>query len=117
MECVFNPGKCFSSGLDGIQHFLLGWVPDWLWALAPYWWVPAGLLVIGVVWKFAGWPGLLALSGTVGVALGWKLRGDVDASEHFPNGHPDPKPVAKAAPKPAPKPKPKTLADLFKSRS
>lgn len=104
LSCGLDIGCQINLWFAGVKDHLLGWVPDWLWALAPYWWIPVGLLVIGIVWKFSGWPGLLALAGTVGAALGWKLRGDYDEA-HKP---PPPKPV------PAAKPKRKTLADLFK---
>lgn len=55
-------------------------LPVWAWALI-------ALVVIGVVWKVAGWPGIVALAVSIGYALGRSER----------------KPVEKAPPEPKPK--------------
>jgi hypothetical protein len=57
--CASNPWQCFTA-------------PLWAWAtgLDWYWYAIIALVVVGVVWKLAGWPGLLALAAGAGFILG-----------------------------------------------
>ena len=47
-----------------------GIVSGWFLGLPGWAWIAGALLVIGLVWRLAGWPGLVALGGVVGYALG-----------------------------------------------
>ena len=70
-----NIGEC----LHAMQQAALGWVPEWLWALLPYW---PWLVVIGgagMAYRFAGWPGVAAFFGGVGFIAG---RRSVEKSQH-----------------------------------
>lgn len=58
-----------------LMNVLFGWV-----ALVPWWgWALAGLILVGIIWKLAGWPGLLALAAGAGFILG---RRSTDEHEH-----------------------------------
>ena len=58
-----------------LQNVLFGWI-----AFVPWWaWALAGLTLVGIVWKLAGWPGLIALAAGAGFALG---RRSADDHEH-----------------------------------
>lgn len=63
MNCLFDPFGCLSDGIGGAFWGLVAAVPWWGWVLA-------ALVLIGVVWKFAGWPGLIALAAGAGFILG-----------------------------------------------
>ncbi len=92
---AFDLGGC----LGGL---LFWWVP-----LVPWWaWLLAGLALVGVVWKFAGWPGLIALAAAVGFWFG--RRSTIENDEIWPS--PD-KPVKK---RPKAKPATKRPSDAFK---
>lgn len=55
-----------------LNHLLFGWV-----ALVPWWgWALAGLVLVGIVWKLAGWPGLIALAAGAGFILGRRSTDD-----------------------------------------
>ena len=54
-SCILDPGSCIASAWYG----LLAAVPWWAW-------VAGALLAIGIVWKIAGWPGLIALAFGIG---------------------------------------------------
>jgi len=64
-----------------------GIVSGWFFGLPGWAWIAGVLLVIGLVWRLAGWPGLVALGGVVGYFIG----------RH------DKKPPVKAPPQPEPK--------------
>lgn len=87
------------------QNLLFGWV-----ALVPWWgWAIAGLVVVGIVWKIAGWPGLLALAGAAGYVLG---RGDSSKEDDI---WPDPdKPAPRRSQKAPPGKRVRTIFDMFK---
>lgn len=93
--------ECGLIGFDlgacawGIVSGWAGMVPWWVWALV-------ALVVIGIVWKVAGWPGLLALAAGVGFILGRRSAREAP-DEIWPD--PDPKPVRV-------KPR-RTLRDVF----
>lgn len=59
MSCLFNPIGCLNEGFWN----LLGVVPWWGWAVL-------ALALVGIVWKLAGWPGLLGLGFLAGFILG-----------------------------------------------
>jgi len=67
--CVIDPFGCLS---DGIGQMIA--------SIAWYWWALAGLVLVGIVWKLAGWPGLLALAAGAGFILG--RRSAPDPIEH-----------------------------------
>lgn len=83
----FNPASCISG-------LVSGWA-----ASIPWWaWLVAAILVVGIVYKLAGWLGVVALAG----GAGYIARAEQDAVEHG-NGEPPP-----------PAPRPKTIFDYFK---
>lgn len=65
-------------------------IESWFWGLigmVPFWgWAVLALIVVGAVWKFAGWPGLVALGAVAGFILG-RRQEPVPDSEIWP--HPD----------------------------
>lgn len=94
IACIFNPGSC---------------IPEWAKLIWAYWDSLLLVLFIGMgIGALAGWKGLL-IAVTGGLALLWR-RSNIppDASEHFPDGHPDNrKPVRRTAKRtPATKRKP-----------
>lgn len=80
--CLSDPFGCLSSGIDAWFWGLVGMVPWWGWALA-------ALVVVGAVWKFAGWPGLLALAAAAGFVFGRRTAKDNDDPiEHIADASP-----------------------------
>ena len=69
-------------------------------------WLVIGLLLIGIVWHFAGWPGLLALAGLGGFLLG--RRSVVEDDEIWP-------PPDRGRRRPAKQPRP-TILNWWRSR-
>jgi hypothetical protein len=51
LGCLMDPGGCIAAGWAN----LLATVPWWAWLVI-------ALVVIGMAWKLAGWPGLIALA-------------------------------------------------------
>lgn len=102
----FDLGACIAGSV-------FGWVPDWLWPLMAYWPWLVGAAVVGLVWKFSGWPGLIALAGAVGFFAGRRSVAS-DPVEHVSGPDADP-PVRhrQRAPVPAPKRR-KTIFDAFR---
>lgn len=51
---------------DAINHVLFGWL-----TIIPWWlyWVLA-IAAVGAIYKFAGWPGIIALAAAIGYVLG-----------------------------------------------
>lgn len=97
--CELGLGTTFDLGLCAHSLFL-GWVPDWVWVIAPYWPWLFIIVGLGVAYRFAGWPGVVAVAGVLGY-----LKGRMDASKQDPIEHVDP-----ASPDAAPSPpKPKTV--------
>lgn len=89
---------------DAINHVLFGWV-----ALIPWWtWWALALAAVGAVYKFAGWPGIVALAGAVGYLLG---RNGVSK---LPDAVLPPAEPAKPAP--PPKKRMKSLEDLIRGK-
>lgn len=84
-------GQCSLLGFDlggCLGGLLFWWVP-----LVPSWgWLLAALVVVGVVWKLAGWPGLLALAAAAGFFLGRRSANEPDDIWPHPD---DPKPLPK----------------------
>lgn len=78
----FNLEACVWSAAGGIGGML-----PW-----PVWLVLA-LLLIGIVWRFAGWPGLVTLGGAVGFILG--RRSAVEDDEIWPDADRGKRPKAK----------------------
>lgn len=69
-----------------IQGLLFGWV-----ALVPWWgWALAGLVLVGIVWKLARWPGIIALAAGAGFILGRRSK-PVETDDIWP--HPDKRPT------------------------
>jgi len=63
MSCLLDPFGCLSSGIGNALWATVGAIPWWGWALA-------ALILVGAVWKFAGWPGLIALAAAAGFIFG-----------------------------------------------
>lgn len=107
MTCLFHPVDC---AVSGFWSFVGG--IEW------YWWALAGLILVGVIWKFAGWPGLIALAAGVGFIFG--RRSAEPGHENVDDG-PDAKPPFRRKPsrvKPAPSPKGKpSLIERLTGRS
>lgn len=70
---------------DCLKGLALGWVPEWLWPMLPYWPWLVVIGGVGMAYRFAGWPGVAAFFGGVGFLLG---RRSVSTDEQYP--HPDP---------------------------
>jgi hypothetical protein len=97
-SCLTDPVGCVAASL-------------WAWALTVpwYWWALVAAVVVGAVWKFAGWPGLLALAGAVGFIFG--RRSAEPEHEHVAGKDADPPRVVKR------KGKRPTIFDIGKSLS
>ncbi len=80
MSCLLDPFGCLSTGIGEAFWGLVAMVPWWGWALA-------ALVLVGVVWKFAGWPGLIALAAGAGFILGRRTADEpiehVDGKDAF----------------------------------
>jgi len=88
---------CFLDPIGCIGGALWQWVASIEW----YWWALLGAVFVGIVWKLAGWPGLLALAAGAGFLLGRRQP------THEDDIWPDPdKPVRRSSQKP---PKRKTV--------
>jgi hypothetical protein len=100
LSCLFDPGACIAAGWTN----LLAAVPWWAW-------VAIALVAVGVIWKFASWPGLIALAFGVGYLARDIARAyRVVRQEPFENvDGPDAEPPLRR-----PKPRRKTLQDLFR---
>ena len=101
MGCLFDPGSCIVSA----WYSFLAAVPWWAWAIT-------ALVLVGVVWKFAGWPGLIALAFGVGY-----FARDIMSAYRVVRTEPIENvdgPDAEPAPKRPTKPKRRTLEDIFK---
>lgn len=65
-----------NCGLIDLPCYLEGW----FWGLVnmvPLWaWIALAIVAVGVIWKFAGWPGLIGLAGAVGFILGRRSMTD-----------------------------------------
>ena len=95
---------CGLIGFD-LGGCIWGMATGWM-AIVPWWaWLALAVAGVGVVWKFAGWPGLIALAGVAGFIFGRTSKEDRD--EIWP--HPDDKPVRKA-----PKRKRPTIFDRWR---
>ena len=90
-----------------LHSIAFGWVPDWIWALLPYWpWI----VVIGgagMAYKFAGWPGVAVFFGGAGFIAG---RKSVEPADDFRGDVAGPD----AEPPPAPRKRRKTIFDVLK---
>ncbi len=102
----FDLGAC-------IAGTLFGWVPDWLWPILAYWPWLAGLLVVGLVWHFSGWPGLIALAGAAGFLLGRKSVKQ-EPIEHVTGRDAEPPVPRRKRPTVAPARHRETVSDWFK---
>ncbi len=102
---------CSLLGFD-LGGCLVGLVFWWV-PLVPWWgWLIAGLVLVGVVWKFAGWPGLIGLGVVAGFFLG---RRSVSNDEIWPPQ--DPKPQRRRSSQSAPPGKRvRTIFDMFNGR-
>lgn len=100
--CLVDPGGCIAAGWSN----LLAAVPWWAW-------VALALVAIGLAWRLAGWPGVVALAFVGGYFARDLMRAwRVVRAPHEPVEHVD-GPDAEPAPKRQPK-KRKTLEDLFR---
>lgn len=73
--CAIGIGQNFDLGLC-VRSTVLSWLPEWAWQLAPYWPVLAAIIAIGVAWRFAGVPGIAAVSAIIGFILGRRSTDD-----------------------------------------
>lgn len=98
MNCLFDPFGCLSTGVSSLFWGTVGAVPWWGWAIA-------ALVLVGVVWKFAGWPGLIALAAAAGFIFGRRTADEpiehVDGKDAF-------------IPRPVPKVKKKHRPTIFR---
>lgn len=102
--CKLGFGMDIGACLHGLAF---GWVPDWVWALLPYWpWVVV-IGGVGMAYRFAGWPGVAAFFGGVGFIAGRMSVKHVSTDEQYQ--HPDPK-----APKPVRRKRPTIFDGLRK---
>jgi len=100
-SCIFDPGACIAAGWTN----LLASIPWWAWIIT-------ALVIVGVVWKFAGWPGLIALAFGIGYFARDLMRAYNSVRTHEPIESVD---GDDAAPPPKKtKKKRKTLEDLFR---
>lgn len=103
-KCEFSAFDKFD--LAGCAHSLaFGWIPDWVWMIAPYW--PWVVIVggAGMAYRHAGWPGVAAFAGGVGFIAGRKsVKAPKDQHEHV-TGHDAAPPIS------APKKKRPTIFD------
>jgi hypothetical protein len=99
--CEIGLGKTFDLGLC-IKSATLGWLPEWVWWLLPYW--PWLIVVggLGLVYRLAGWPGVGAFIFGLGFLVG---RRSVDTEPDYETGEP----VTPPKPK-----KRKTILDTFR---
>lgn len=59
LTCLFNPGAC-------VQNAFWGLVAD-----VPWWaWLAVAVVLLGVAWRFAGIPGLVAAAAAIGFVFG-----------------------------------------------
>jgi len=82
-------------GLIGFDLGQCAWGIASGWAvMIPWWgWALAGLILVGVVWMFAGWPGLLALAAGVGFIFGRRSVSERD--DIWPDTDPRPERMPK----------------------
>lgn len=69
--CEIGLGKSFDLGIC-LRSMTAGWVPDWVLWLLPYW---PWLIVIGglgLVYRLAGWPGVVSFVFGLGFLIGRK---------------------------------------------
>lgn len=86
--CELGLGKTFDLGLCAHSLFL-GWVPDWVWVLAPYWpWIVI-IVGLGFAYRFAGWPGVVAAAGAIGYLFGRLSQKSHSPIENVDPGTPD----------------------------
>lgn len=63
MLCLLNPLTCAQSIAENAFYSVITGVPWWAW-------VALILVVLGVAWRFAGIPGLVAAAGAIGFIFG-----------------------------------------------
>lgn len=80
MTCLFDPFGCLSTGISSVFWGTVSAIPWWGWVLA-------ALVLVGVVWRFAGWPGLIALAAAAGFIFGRRTADEpiehVDGKDAF----------------------------------
>ena len=79
VACLLDPVGC-----------TLGAIGAWFASVPWYGWALLAAIVVGIVWKLAGWPGLLALVAGAGFILGRRSTDDPTETEGLAR---DPKPV------------------------
>jgi hypothetical protein len=75
--CELGLGKTFDLGIC-IKSVAVGWVPDWLWPILPWWPLIVVVGGLGLVYRVAGWPGVGAFLFGFGFLVG---RKSADAPE------------------------------------
>jgi hypothetical protein len=102
--CEIGLGKTFDLGLC-IKTATLGWLPEWVWWLLPYW--PWLIVVggLGLVYRLAGWPGVGAFVFGLGFLVG-RRSADTEPDLGLP--------AKDAAPAPTKPKKRKTILDQFR---
>lgn len=88
MTCLFDPFGCLETGFWS----LMAMVPWWAWAVA-------AVLLIALVWRLFGWPGLVALGAVAGFILGRRETPEPDYEDggDSPFHRPRSKPVKRTA--------------------
>jgi hypothetical protein len=99
LTCLLNPGPCIATG----WHNLIATVPWWVWVII-------ALVAIGLVWKLAGVPGLIAAAFGAGFAAGYAVASQRTAKSP---AAPAPKRTTRL-PFPPLGTRPKTLQDMFR---
>lgn len=104
----FDLGRCVAS-------IAFAWVPDWVWMVLPYWpWI----VIVGgglMVYRLAGWQGLVLFAGGLGFLAGRRSiesgAAKVSASE------PDEIWPPQRGQKAPPGKRVRTIQDMFRRRS
>lgn len=89
--CEFSITRGIDLGLC-LKSTVLGWLPDWAWALLPYW---PWLIVIGglgFVYRVAGWPGVGAFLFGLGFLAGRRSVGHEPIETELPPRDREPAP-------------------------
>lgn len=79
--CDFSAFSKFDVGAC-LHQLAFGWVPDWFWLVLPWW--PWVVIIggLGMAYRFAGWPGVVAFATGIGFIFGRQSVKHSDPVEH-----------------------------------